>query len=181
MALEHAILVSLRERSATGYDLARRFDASIGHFWSATHQQIYKVLARMEQAGWVDVAHTENGGRRGKKTYSITSSGLAELTRWVHEPSTREAVRSDFTVKLRAGLDFDAIRADTETRLADHREQLAAYETSEKKFYPDPTNLTANEIGSWLALRGGLSREKHGIAWCEEILANLPHSNGETQ
>lgn len=40
MALEHAILVALAERSATGYDLARRFDRSIGFFWRATHQQI---------------------------------------------------------------------------------------------------------------------------------------------
>jgi DNA-binding PadR family transcriptional regulator len=38
MALEHAILVSLAERAASGYDLARRFDASIGFFWKATHQ-----------------------------------------------------------------------------------------------------------------------------------------------
>ena len=48
MALEHAILVSLAERSASGYELARRFDASIGNFWKASHQQIYKVLGRME-------------------------------------------------------------------------------------------------------------------------------------
>ena len=53
MALEHAILVSLAEKSASGYDLARRFDASIGNFWAASHQQIYKVLARMESDKWV--------------------------------------------------------------------------------------------------------------------------------
>ena len=53
MALEHAILVSLAERASTGYELARRFDKSIGQFWTATHQQVYKVLARMEADGWV--------------------------------------------------------------------------------------------------------------------------------
>ncbi len=54
MAIEHAILVSLAEKSASGYDLARRFDASIGHFWKASHQQIYKVLGRMESDKWVE-------------------------------------------------------------------------------------------------------------------------------
>ena len=44
MALEHAILVSLSERPASGLDLTRRFDRSIGFFWSATHQQIYSCL-----------------------------------------------------------------------------------------------------------------------------------------
>jgi len=57
MALEHAILVSLTERAGSGYELARRFDRSIGYFWPATHQQIYRVLRRMDEAGWVK--HTE--------------------------------------------------------------------------------------------------------------------------
>ncbi|MEU0155402.1 PadR family transcriptional regulator [Micromonospora fulviviridis] len=42
MSLEHAILVSLLEQPASGYELARRFDRSIGRFWTATHQQIYR-------------------------------------------------------------------------------------------------------------------------------------------
>ncbi|MBU1802778.1 MAG: PadR family transcriptional regulator, partial [Actinobacteria bacterium] len=48
MALEHALLIALREQPASGLELARRFERSIGFFWSATHQQIYKVLGRME-------------------------------------------------------------------------------------------------------------------------------------
>src|SRR6478672_2427592 len=53
VALEHALLVSLRERPATGIELTRRFDRSIGFFWRATHQQIYKVLRRMEGDRWI--------------------------------------------------------------------------------------------------------------------------------
>ena len=44
MALEHAILVSLLEKPGSGYELARRFERSIGYFWTATHQQIYRTL-----------------------------------------------------------------------------------------------------------------------------------------
>ena len=47
MALTHAILVALSEQSGSGYELARRFDRSIGYFWSATHQQIYRTLRVM--------------------------------------------------------------------------------------------------------------------------------------
>ena len=53
MALEHAILVSLLEQPGSGYELARRFDRSIGRFWTATHQQIYRVLGRMGADGWI--------------------------------------------------------------------------------------------------------------------------------
>ena len=51
MSLAHALLTSLLEQPSSGYDLARRFDKSIGHFWQATHQQIYRELGRMEKAG----------------------------------------------------------------------------------------------------------------------------------
>lgn len=173
MALEHAILVSLSERSATGYDLARRFDASIGHFWKATHQQIYKVLARMEAADWVVAEHTEREGRPDKKTYSPTPAGQAELIRWATEPSHREALRSDFAVKLRGFINPVAIRADTERRREDHRTVLLRYEASEKRHFPNPENLKGRQIGTYLALRGGILQERNSIAWCDEILSRL--------
>ena len=53
MSLAHAVLTSLLEKASSGYDLAQRFDKSIGYFWHATHQQIYRELGRMEAAGWI--------------------------------------------------------------------------------------------------------------------------------
>ncbi len=173
MALEHAILVSLAERSASGYDLARRFDASIGHFWPASHQQIYKVLARMQEAGWVRSTLQEQDGRPDKKTYAITADGEAELDRWAMQRSAREALRSDFAVKLRAFRDARTVLADTRARRAAHAERLAEYEASEARFYPDPSALDGPDLGSWLALRGGILGERQGIAWCDEILTAL--------
>src|SRR3954462_13890941 len=55
VALPHAILVSLSEQPGSGYELAHRFDRSIGYFWAATHQQIYRTLRAMEADGWVHV------------------------------------------------------------------------------------------------------------------------------
>ncbi|NEE29541.1 PadR family transcriptional regulator, partial [Streptomyces sp. SID7982] len=63
MALDHAILVSLLERPGSGYELARRFERSIGHFWTATHQQIYRVLGRMVADGLLLVREVEQQGR----------------------------------------------------------------------------------------------------------------------
>ncbi len=173
MALDHAILVSLSERTASGYDLARRFDASIGFFWPASHQQIYRVLARMQEAGWITSTLQAQDGRPDKKTYAITEAGYAELDRWSAEPSPREAVRSDFTVKLRGFRDPAAILAETRDRKADHEQRLKEYEASEARFYPDPAVLDGADLGSWLALRGGISAERQAIDWCDEILTAL--------
>ncbi|MGO1633593.1 MAG: PadR family transcriptional regulator, partial [Corynebacterium variabile] len=47
MALDHAIMISLAERPGTGYELSRQFSTSLGHFWPATRQQIYRTLSRL--------------------------------------------------------------------------------------------------------------------------------------
>lgn len=175
MALEHAILVSLAERSASGYDLARRFDASIGHFWKASHQQIYKVLGRMETDGWVDAELIAQAGRPDKKVYVITPVGREELAAWTAKATPIEHLRSEFAVKLRA-LPFGdaaAIIEDVRVRRRAHETQLEYYRRSAARFYPEPSTLTGDEIGGWLVLRGGILGEETGIAWCDEILQRL--------
>ncbi|MGZ6744988.1 MAG: PadR family transcriptional regulator [Nocardioides sp.] len=67
MALEHALLVALREQPASGLELAGRFGRSIGFFWHATHQQIYKVLARMDADGWIDATAVARPASRTRR------------------------------------------------------------------------------------------------------------------
>lgn len=172
MALEHAILVSLAEKSASGYDLARRFDKSIGHFWKASHQQIYKVLARMETDKWVESHLVAQGGRPDKRVYAITHEGRGELSRWSRVPTPIESQRSEFAVKLR-GIPFgdrDAVLADVHRRRRAHLDQLAYYEASAEKHYPDPAAVGKPELGAYLVLRAGILAEQTGIAWCDEIV-----------
>jgi DNA-binding PadR family transcriptional regulator len=175
MALEHAILVSLAEKSASGYELARRFDASIGNFWSASHQQIYKVLARMESEKLVSADLVAQDGRPDKKVYAITGEGREELTSWLDQPTRPEALRSEFAVKVRALhlLDQDTFRTEVQARRAAHAVKLEEYEASEQKFFPDRSAVPANLVGAWLALRAGMRVERNGIEWCDEILQAL--------
>lgn len=175
MALEHAILVSLAERSASGYDLARRFDASIGHFWRASHQQIYKVLGRMETDKLVESNLVAQAGRPDKKVYAITADGRGELTAWLATPTPPEALRSEFAVKLRAMHlgDRGTLVTQVKIRRAQHAAQLAAYEDSATKFYPDPSELTDEQVGPYLVLRGGLRAEAGAVEWCDEIVQTL--------
>ena len=154
MALDHAILVSLTERAASGYDLARRFDASIGYFWPASHQQIYKVLARMQEAGWVESTVQEQDGRPDKKTYAITPAGEAELDRWAAQRSTREALRSDFAVKLRAFRDPDGDRGAPPARRARDRARAVRVEGAAR--LPRPGGASGVDLDPCLVLRGGI-------------------------
>ena len=178
MALEHAILVSLAEKSASGYDLARRFDKSIGFFWKATHQQIYKVLARMERAEWISSTTVEEPGRPAKKVYALAAPGRAELARWTAEPTPPETERNEFAVKVR-GMNFgdrNAVIADIARKRDRHIERLAYYEADCTKYFPDPASLDDTRLPAYLVLRGGIRTEQTYIDWCDEMLLALGHA-----
>ncbi|WP_219070259.1 PadR family transcriptional regulator [Candidatus Mycobacterium methanotrophicum] len=132
MALPHAILVSLCEQSGSGYELARRFNRSIGYFWSATHQQIYRTLRAMEDDGWVVATLVIQRGRPDKKVYTASDAGRAELARWIAEPmSGRGGALSDtrardVAVKLRGAAygDTAALRTQISALRAERAQSL---------------------------------------------------------
>jgi DNA-binding PadR family transcriptional regulator len=101
MSLPHALITALVEQPSSGSDLASRFDRSIGYFWHATHQQIYRELGRLEEAGWVESLPPESGRGR-KRVYQVLPAGRKELKRWVAEQQDPTPQRDAFMVRLRA-------------------------------------------------------------------------------
>ncbi|MDY6999808.1 MAG: PadR family transcriptional regulator [Actinomycetota bacterium] len=186
MALPHAILVSLCEQTGSGYELARRFDRSIGYFWAATHQQIYRTLRTMEDNGWVHVTEVAQRGRPDKKVYSVADAGRAELARWIAAPPAGKGQRGpvadnrtrDLAVKIRgAGHggpdDLDAVREQVVSLRAERAELLDIYRGFEKRQFPDPHALTGPELRQYLVLRGGITTEQSTVAWLDEVATAL--------
>ena len=174
MALEHALLVALSEQPASGLELAKRFGRSIGSFWQATHQQIYKVLARMEGDEWVTVTPVAQSGRPDKKVYAVSASGREVLSVWLGEPTATSTLRSDLAVKMR-GSSFaadpstvlDVVRAN----LADHVTQLDHHRQLLNRNYPAPDSLFGLDLDQYLDLRGGVRLEEFWVDWLTEYLA----------
>ncbi|MFJ7154179.1 PadR family transcriptional regulator [Streptomyces sp. NPDC101118] len=186
MALEHAILVSLLEKPGSGYELARRFDRSIGYFWTATHQQIYRVLKRMEGDGWVDVRDVPQQARPDKKEYSVAPAGRQALAAWLHEPVQPDSVRHELAVKIR-GAAFDdpaALIREVELHHRAHADRLVHYLAGELRDFTGPDAPAApgaaHELRTGAArelqhvvLRGGIAYERMMLAWLEDVLATL--------
>lgn len=172
MALEHAILVSLSERAASGSELTRRFDASIGFFWSATHQQIYRVLGRMERDGWITAETVPQVDRPAKRAYAVTDAGRTELARWIAEPTTPDAMRSSISVKMRGASygDRAALLDDLRRQLDEHTKRHSLYEFLAARDFPDPGRLSDGDLDIYLVLRGGLLMEEFWIRWLTEYL-----------
>ncbi len=175
MALEHVLLVSLSERAASGADLTRRFDKSLGFFWSATHQQIYRVLGRMEKDGWVVSETVPHRDRPATKVYDVTDAGRAELRRWIAEPTENTPLRSDLMVKFRAAAygDRAQLLELAKEKLDEHQKRLSLYEFIEQRDFPTPPGEPGHDLDMYLVLRGGLLMEQFWINWLSEYLEHF--------
>ena len=185
MSLDHALLVSLLEKPSSGYELARRFDRSIGYFWHATHQQIYKVLARMEEADWIVSELQAGAAAPDRKLFSVSQTGRAELTRWLDQPSDPEGIRDSLMVKLRGAAFTDPARLlpELEHHRAAHANRLTAYRIIEARDFAGvrstspgmqgPGELDVQRALQYQVLKSGIRFEQGWLEWCDETLSLL--------
>ena len=170
MPLPHAILLALIEKPCSGLALSERFDRSIGNYWHATHQQIYRELARLETAGWVEAKAVESA-RGGKKEYSVVAAGRKELRRWAGEPRELEPYRSELMIRMRAEATLGpcGMAPEIERRLALHRARLSRYQAIEKRFASEPAHSRSQAIAQ-LILKKGMMNESTWIDWSLQAL-----------
>jgi DNA-binding PadR family transcriptional regulator len=97
MSLRHALLGLLSDGPASGYDLLKLFDTSLANAWPATQSQVYTELTRLADSGLITVAAQ---GPRGRKEYTLTDTGLAELRHWLTETTPVLHARSDLLLRV---------------------------------------------------------------------------------
>mgnify|MGYP003378913556 CR=1 FL=1 len=175
MALEHALLVAISERPASGLELAKRFERSIGFFWHATHQQIYRELARMEAVGWIESSVPADAGNTRKKEYRVLPAGRLELKRWTQTTAQPMDLRDEFTVKLRADAVLGEVDLSPELRrhIALHEERLAQYRALEQRDFAGGKPLSRAQQIQSMILKKGILYETGEVAWGQELLAVL--------
>jgi DNA-binding PadR family transcriptional regulator len=181
VALGDAILVLLTERPMTGYELAKTFDTSIGFFWRADHQQIYRELTRLRDRGHIQGREVVQSGKPNKLVYTLTSDGRAALRLWAARPSKASSIKDDLLVRLYAldCVDIDPLRADLMARQAYHRDRFSRFERILNKRFPEGTASPA-DLGKLLTLRLGLRYEHAVVEWCDEALDTLPGGTSAT-
>jgi DNA-binding PadR family transcriptional regulator len=174
MSLPHALLTALLEESCAGSELARRFDRSIGFFWHATHQQIYRELGRLEQSGWIESLPPESGRGR-KKVYRVRPAGRKELKRWTSEQQDPRPLREELMLRIRAeaAIGPTSLKTDIDRRLKLHRQKLAIYmQLDARDFPPDVAPSYEAELQQ-LVLTAGIMYETLWIEWSEKALRLL--------
>ena len=163
----------------TGYELAKTFDSSIGFFWKANHQQIYRELTKLRDRGHIQGREVVQSGKPNKLVYTLTSEGRAALGHWAARPSSPSSIKDDLLVRLYAldSIDIDPLRDDLMARLEHHRDRCSRYERILNKRFPQGVAPPA-DMGKLLLLRMGLRHERNVADWCEEaldMLSSLSH------
>ncbi len=113
----------------SGYELAKTFDASIGFFWKADHQQIYRELSKLRDRGHIQGHEVVQSGKPNKLVYTLTTEGRTALRHWAAKPSSPPSIKDDLLVRLCAldSVDIEPLRADLMARLEHHRDRFARY------------------------------------------------------
>ncbi|MFI1561869.1 PadR family transcriptional regulator [Streptomyces sp. NPDC020490] len=183
MALRNAVMAALLEGEASGYDLAKGFEASVANFWMATPQQLYRELERMESEGLVSARVVQQQRRPNKRLYSLTDAGLAVLRDYVADvPARPTAIRDELMVKVQCvdigdTGDIEAVRAAVVERMERSAAKLARYERLRERLLAgrdeDDYFATAERIGPYLTLLGGLALERANVEWARTALRRL--------
>lgn len=177
MSLPHAILTSLLERPCTGAELARRFDRSLGYFWQATHQQIYRELGKLEEDGLI-AARGRATARGSQRHFDVLPRGRAELERWSLVAADPRPIRDALLVRLRAAAVLGTVGLDAEIlrHRQLHRDTLERYRTIEARDFPAGATLDRADELQRAVLRAGIAFEESWLAWCAETLSTAFHT-----
>lgn len=180
MALRNAVMAALLEGEASGYDLAKAFDATVANFWMSTPQQLYRELERMEAEGLVTARVVEQERRPNKRLFSLTEAGRKAVRAYTTEPLGKPAViRDELLVKVQcldAG-DMEAVRTAIAERMEWATAKLARYERLRQRLLDgrseDAYFAEAERIGPYLTLLRGMSFERENLQWGDMALRRL--------
>ncbi len=97
---QYAILGFLSKRDLSGYDLLQLFKKVSQFYWSESNAQVYSMLKRFEEQGWVTSCVDDNSGERKRCVYSITQAGRDHLQQWLEAPTKLAIYREELLLKL---------------------------------------------------------------------------------
>lgn len=100
MSLKYAVLGFLNDTKLSGYDLQKKINNTINHFWPSTQSQIYRTLNELVEGGLTEMQIIYQDDKPNKKIYSITEKGKKNLEVWLNTKIGLPNHRNQFLVQL---------------------------------------------------------------------------------
>ncbi|WP_433946674.1 PadR family transcriptional regulator [Paenibacillus sp. SN-8-1] len=174
-SLAYALLAMLVRKPCSGYELAELLEV----FWQAKHSQIYPLLAKLENDGYLTPENIEQTGRPNKKLYHITHEGKEALKVWMDKAPSVPVSRDEFLIKAYSIslTDADTARGLFEDRLSYYKDKVHRREKliqeMEAEFGPQLMDQEHQIFGRFIVHRRKLLMEQQEIAWCEWVLTMI--------
>ncbi|MFN8470722.1 MAG: PadR family transcriptional regulator [Anaerolineae bacterium] len=103
LTTEHALLGFLRDGPMHGYQLYQHLTAAqdLGLVWRLKEPQLYRLLSRLEEAGYIEAVHSPQTSRPARRLLYLTDAGRAAFDTWVRAPVPHgRDLRLEFLAKL---------------------------------------------------------------------------------
>ncbi|MFI3273275.1 PadR family transcriptional regulator [Vibrio sp.] len=159
------LLLSLRDTTATGYELTQSMSKS--YVRRASHQQVYRELNKLCKRGLVHFVIEEQSGKPDRKPYSITSAGLNAIEATAISTSPKlTSLHNIRTVMIAAGNEkyFESLFDQLTTAIEDIKTKMIKEECPIER----------------LAMSREIAIHTAEITYCSDVLKHLA-KNSQSQ
>lgn len=172
---KYALLGVLNLMPASGYDIKKFCDSSIGFFWNENYGHIYPLLQKMNEEELVTKEVQQTEGKPAKNIYSITEKGRDELEKWLKLPVESQPIRSELLLKVFMSKDIPV--SDIIDNIVEFKERIEKklLEFLEVKNYLNTNkDIDKKNLVLWLlTVKNGEEMMKAEIKWCNDALKLL--------
>jgi DNA-binding PadR family transcriptional regulator len=174
--LEHALLGFLVQQPMHGYEIYQRLSCAdgLGLVWDIKQSQLYALLNKLEQMGYV-TAHLEpQETRPTRKVYELTGTGCAAFNQWLESPVPQgRRFRMEFLAKL-----FFAQQAGSASvkRLLDHQQAACRRWMHYQEEHMEQPHQ--EEPFDWLVYRFRMGQVQAMLDWLELCRSTLLEPSG---
>lgn len=103
LTMEHALLGFLQEEPMHAYEMHQRLHETeaLGLVWRIKQSQLYALLARLEEVGYLTMVTAPQETRPARKMLHLTAAGRAAFATWRETPVVHgRDLRQEFLAKL---------------------------------------------------------------------------------
>lgn len=170
LAMEHALLGFLAQRPMHAYEMYQTLKEAhaLGLVWHLKQSQLYALLARLDESGYITTVTEAQGTRPPRKIMHLTQVGQLVFQRWLRTPVAHgRDFRQEFLAKLYfAQQDGPGTIAElAETQRVTCQDWLAELESRAAAAEPRSYD--------WLVLQFRAGQVQAILAWLDTCLAPL--------
>ncbi|MFN8481693.1 MAG: PadR family transcriptional regulator [Anaerolineae bacterium] len=178
LTTEHALLGFLQAGPMHGYQLYQQLTAArdLGLVWRLKESQLYRLLSRLEEAGYIEAVYAPQTSRPARRLLHLTDAGRAAFDAWVRAPVPHgRDLRLEFLAKLYFARQMGpgvvaTLIGGQRTLLAGSRDDLAA----------EAEEIRSARPFDWLVLEFRLGQIRAMLDWLDVCGATM-QSNSERQ